>query len=46
MPPDSGFIPDVLARFGVAVTRTNGRRLVFYGIGFSLCGWFGLSWMF
>ena len=45
MPPDGGFIPDVLARFGIAVTGQT-VALVFYGIGFSLCGWFGISWMF
>lgn len=45
MPPEGGFIPDVLARFGIAVTG-NTVALVFYGIGFSLCGWFGISWMF
>jgi divalent metal cation (Fe/Co/Zn/Cd) transporter len=45
MPPEGGFIPDVLARFGVAVSGHT-VALVFYGIGFSLCGWFGISWMF
>jgi hypothetical protein len=45
MPPGGGFIPDVLARFGIAVTGQT-VALVFYGIGFSLCGYFGISWMF
>jgi len=45
MPPGGGFIPDVLARFGIAVTGHT-VALVFYGIGFSLCGWFGINWMF
>lgn len=45
MPPGGGFIPDVLARFGIAVTG-HSVALVFYGIGFSLCGYFGISWMF
>ena len=45
MPPEGGFIPDVLARFGIAVTGHT-VALVFYGIGFSLCGWLGISWVF
>lgn len=45
MPPDSGFIPDVAACFGVSL---SGRAvtLFLYGLGFSLCGWFGLKWLF
>lgn len=45
MPPESGFIPDVLARFGIVVSG-NAVALFLYGLGFSLCGWFGLSWLF
>lgn len=45
MPPGGGFIPDVLARFGIAVTGQT-VAVVFYGIGFSLCGYFGISWLF
>ncbi len=45
MPPDSGFISDVFARCGVTVSgETVGRFL--YGIGLSLCGWFGVRWFF
>ena len=45
IPPDSGFIPDVLAHFGIAVSG-NTVALVLYGLCFSLCGWFGLTWLF
>ena len=45
IPPDSGFIPDVAARLGFAL---SGRTvtLFLYGLGCSLCGWFGVRWMF
>ena len=45
MPPDSGFIPDVAGRLGISL---SGRAvtLLLYGIGFSLCGWFGVRWLF
>ena len=45
MPPDTGFIPDALARLGFPVTG-NTVTAFLYGIGLSLCGWFGLTWMF
>jgi hypothetical protein len=45
MPPDSGFVPDVLARFGVTITG-DAVGVFLYGIGLSLCGWFGVSWLF
>ena len=45
MAPDSGFIPDVLGRLGFPV-RGNTVTVFLYGIGLSLCGWFGLTWMF
>lgn len=45
IPPDSGFIPDVAARLGVSL---SGRTVTvfLYGLGFSLCGWFGVGWLF
>ena len=45
MPPDTGFIPDALARLGFPVRGTT-VTVFLYGIGLSLCGWFGLTWMF
>jgi hypothetical protein len=45
MPPQSGFIPDVLARFGISVSGEL-VGLVLYGIGLSVCGWFGVQWFF
>jgi len=44
MPPDSGFIPDVLANIGVHVPG-HAVTLVLYVVGFSLCGWIGLTWV-
>ncbi len=44
MPPDSGFIPDALANIGVHVPSHVVTR-VLYVVGFSLCGWIGLTWV-
>jgi len=44
MPPDSGFIPDVLANIGVRVPGQS-VTLALYVVGFSLCGWIGLTWL-
>lgn len=44
MPPDSGFVPDVLARFGLSVSG-EAVGVLLYGIGLSLCGWFGVNWL-
>jgi hypothetical protein len=44
MPPQSGFIPDVLGRLGISVSGEL-VGLLLYGIGFSLCGWFGVEWL-
>jgi len=44
MPPDSGFIPDVLANIGVHVPGQS-VTLALYVVGFSLCGWIGLTWL-
>ena len=44
MPPESGFIPDVLARWGIVVPG-SAVTLFLYSLGFSLCGWFALTWM-
>ena len=43
MPPEDGFVPDVLARLGIVVP---GRAVTvfLYSLGFSLCGWFALTW--
>lgn len=44
MPPESGFVPDVLARAGLRVSgQTVGT--VLYAIGASLCGWYGIAWL-
>jgi len=43
MPPGSGFVPDVLASFGMSVSG-DAVGLALYGIGLSLCGWFGVEW--
>jgi hypothetical protein len=43
MPPEDGFVPDVLARLGIAVSG-NAVTVLLYGLGFSLCGWFALDW--
>lgn len=45
MPPDQGFIPDVLSSLGISASG-NAVGLVLYGIGLSLCGWFGIEWFF
>lgn len=45
MPPDSGFIPDVLARFGITVSG-HAVGLFLYGLGVSLCSWIGYTWLF
>jgi hypothetical protein len=45
MPPESGFIPDVLARFGIVVSG-NAVAFFLYGLGFSLCGWIWYTWLF
>jgi len=44
MPPDSGFIPDVLANLGVHVPGQS-VTLALYVVGFSLCGWIGLTYL-
>jgi len=44
MPPDSGFIPDALANIGVHVPG-HAVTLVLYVVGFSVCGWIGLTWV-
>jgi hypothetical protein len=43
MPPESGFVPDALAYFGWSVSG-KAVGLVLYGLGLSLCGWFGVEW--
>jgi hypothetical protein len=44
IPPDSGFIPDALANIGVQVPGQAVTH-VLYAVGFSLCGWIGLTWV-
>lgn len=44
MPPDSGFVPDVLARFGVTLSG-NTVGLALYGLGLSLCSWWSVVWL-
>lgn len=44
MPPHSGFIPDVLAGAGIHVSG-HAVTCVLYIVGFSLCGWLGLTLM-
>ena len=44
IPPDSGFIPDVLAHAGIHVPGPT-VTAVLYAIGLSLCGWIGLTWV-
>jgi hypothetical protein len=43
MPPEDGFVPDVLARWGIAVSG-SAVTVFLYSLGFSLCGWFALTW--
>jgi hypothetical protein len=43
MPPNSGFVPDVFARIGISVSG-EAVGMWLYGIGLSLCGWFGIAW--
>ena len=45
MSPRSGFVPDVLACVGVSVSG-QAVGLLLYGLGFSLCVWFGITWLF
>ena len=44
MPPHSGFVPDVLARFGLVVSG-SAVTVFLYGLGFTLCGWIAFTWM-
>jgi hypothetical protein len=44
MPPQDGFVPDVLATVGITVSgETVGT--VLYAVGLVLCTWFGLDWL-
>jgi len=42
--PHGGFIPEVLANIGIHVPGPA-VTLVLYVVGFSLCGWIGLTWV-
>lgn len=44
MPPESGFVPDVLGRLGLPVSG-EAVGLALYAIGFTLCGWYGVEWL-
>ena len=43
MPPESGFVPDILARSGIIVSG-DVVTVLLYALGFSVCGWFALTW--
>jgi hypothetical protein len=44
MPPESGFVSDVLAQAGITVSGLSvGRAL--YAVGLGLCVWFSIEWL-
>lgn len=44
IPPEEGFIKDVLDRWGIPVWG-NTIAAALHGIGFCLCGWWGIEWL-